>query len=145
MRTAIWAPRGYVIRRRFVGRQAPSPSMMVGALIGVFAGLFVNHIVAFAVTGALFGLAIEQLKGSNIVRPRKPGNISNADKKSSVGSRKMKTHEREHHMTMVLLTAGVGGMVLGFGVYTFTHFAPAIFCGVVLSVLFTLWVTRERK
>jgi tetrahydromethanopterin S-methyltransferase subunit D len=57
----------------------------------------------------------------------------------------MKTHEREHHASMVVLTAGIGGMVLGFGVYRWTHFAPAILCGVVLSVLFTLIVTREGR
>jgi len=57
----------------------------------------------------------------------------------------MKTHDSAHHASMVVLTSGIGGMVLGFGVYRMTHFAPAILCGVVLSVLFTLWVTRERK
>jgi Zn-dependent protease with chaperone function len=57
----------------------------------------------------------------------------------------MKTHEQEHHATMVLLTSGIGGMVLGFGVYTFTHFAPVILLFTVLSVVFTLVVTREKK
>jgi hypothetical protein len=122
--------------------------MAVGVMVGVFAGIFVGHVVAFAVAGALFGMALEQLKGNNIVRPVQPSSASDPSKPSktsSVGNQKMKTHEREHHMTMVLLTAGIGGMVLGFGVYSFTHFAPAIFCGVVLSVLFTLFVTRDRK
>lgn len=173
MRTVMWAPSAFVVRRRYgfrgccAFRPAPRPLMLAGALIGLLVGMFVsrlpNEVVGFALSGALFGLAFEQLKGGNIVRLSQPSNASqpgnatqpaNASqaskssqpaKASSVSSRKMKTHEREHHMTMVLLTSGIGGMVLGFGVYSFTHFAPAIFCGVVLSVLFTLWVTRERK
>ena len=57
----------------------------------------------------------------------------------------MKAHDSAHHASMVLLTAGIGGMVLGFGVFKLTHFAPAIFCGVILSVLYTLWLTREKR
>jgi hypothetical protein len=57
----------------------------------------------------------------------------------------MKTQDTSHHASMLLLTAGLGGMVLGFGVYTLTHFAPAILLGVVLSVVFTLVVTHERR
>jgi hypothetical protein len=57
----------------------------------------------------------------------------------------MKTQQSEHHASMVLLTSGIGGMVLGFGVYTFTHFAPVILLFTVLSVVFTLVVTREKK
>jgi hypothetical protein len=57
----------------------------------------------------------------------------------------MKTQDTAHHATMLLLTAGVGGMVLGFAVYKFTHFAPAILLGVVLSVIFTLVVTHEKR
>ena len=166
MRTAMWSSRGFAVRRRYgfrsCGMRAARPSLVVvGAVIGLFVGIcvsrFTNEIVGFAVTGALFGLAFEWIKGSNVVRTGQPINSSQANNASkaanpskpstagSVSSKKMKTHEREHHMTMVLLTSGIGGMVLGVGVYTFTHFAPAIFCGVVLSVLFTLWVTRERN
>ena len=57
----------------------------------------------------------------------------------------MKVQDSSHRASMLLLTAGIGGMVLGFGVYTFTHFAPAILCGVIVSVVFTLIVTHERK
>jgi hypothetical protein len=57
----------------------------------------------------------------------------------------MKAHDQAHHTSMVLLAAGIGGMVLGFGLYRLTHFPPAIFCGVIVSVLYTLWVTREKK
>ena len=57
----------------------------------------------------------------------------------------MKLHEREHHANMVLLTSGVGGMVLGFGLYALTHFAPAILLCTVASVVFTMVVTREKK
>ena len=56
----------------------------------------------------------------------------------------MKTQDSTHHLIMLLLTSGLGGMVLGFGVYTFTHFAPAILLLTVFSVLFTLFVTRDR-
>ena len=55
----------------------------------------------------------------------------------------MRAQDREHHQTMLLLTSGVGGMVLGFGVYSFTHFAPAILLATIASVLFTLFVTHE--
>jgi hypothetical protein len=57
----------------------------------------------------------------------------------------MKTHEREHHANMVLLTSGIGGMVLGFGLYRLTHFAPVIFLCTIVCVVFTMVVTRERK
>jgi hypothetical protein len=57
----------------------------------------------------------------------------------------MKAQDRSHEQAKLLLTSGIGGMVLGFGVYSFTHFAPAILLLTIFSVLFTLWVTHESK
>lgn len=57
----------------------------------------------------------------------------------------MRAHDPGRESSMLALTAGIGGMVLGFGVYKLTHFAPAILLGVVLSVVFTMLVTHESR